>query len=234
MDRNFHVELKQLKEKLVLMAEKAMHNTSRAMEALTRRDATIANEVIEADREIDTLEVEIDQTAVRYMTLYQPVSADMRLIAVAIKTSHDIERIGDEASSIAKRVGRILNSAANGQNLPENLVSIPQAAGLAVEMLRDAIEAFIEEDVEKCVSIIRSDKQVDSMNRSNFQGFTSMLTEGGEQTETILELVFISKSIERIADHATNIAEEVIYLHSGQEVRHAGIKRGNNPPPGIS
>lgn len=234
MDRNFHIELKQLKEKLVLMAEKAMHNTSRAMEALTRQDAAIANEVIEADREIDTLEVEIDQTAVRYMTLYQPVSADMRLIAVAIKTSHDIERIGDEASSIAKRVGRILNSVAHGQDLPDNLVSIPQAAGLAVEMLRDAIEAFIEEDVEKCVSIIRSDKQVDSMNRSNFQGFTSMLSEGGEQTETILELVFISKSIERIADHATNIAEEVIYLHSGQEVRHAGIKRGNNPPPGIS
>ncbi len=233
MERNFHSELTQLKEKLVLMAEKAMHNTTRAMEALTKRDATIANEVIEGDRGIDQLEMEIDQAAVRYMTLYQPVSADMRLIAVAIKTSHDIERIGDEASSIAKRVGRILNSVANGQSLTENLVSIPQAASLAVEMLRDAIEAFIEEDVEKCLSIIRQDRQVDSMNRSNFQGFTSMLSKGGTQAESLLELVFISKSIERIADHATNIAEEVIYLHSGQEVRHAGIKKGNQPPEGI-
>lgn len=215
------------------MAEKAMHNTSRAMEALTKKDAAIATKVIDDDREIDDLELEVDQTAVRYMTLYQPVSADMRLIAVAIKTSHDIERIGDEASSIAKRVGRILNSAANGHSLPENLISIPQAASLAVEMLKGAIEAFVEEDVEKCVAIIRQDKQVDSMNRSNFQGFTAMLSEGGTRTEALLELVFISKSIERIADHATNIAEEVIYLHSGQEVRHAGIKKGNTPPPGI-
>lgn len=229
MDRNFHNELKLLKDNIVLMAEKAMHNTSRAMEALSLRDAGIANEVIEADRGIDELELQIDQAAVRYMTLYQPVSSDMRLIAVAIKTSHDIERIGDEASSIAKRVGRILNATANGQDLPENLVSIPQAAKIAVEMLRDAIEALIEEDIEKCVAIIRQDKQVDSMNRSNFQGFTNMLAEGGDQTEILLELVFISKSIERIADHATNIAEEVIYLHSGQEVRHAGIKKGNRP-----
>lgn len=233
MDRVFHTELKEIKESLVRMAEKAMHNTERAMEALDKRDASIARQVIDADQEIDELEVQIDQSAVRYMALYQPVSADMRLIAVAIKTSHDIERIGDEASSIAKRVGRILNSAGNGNALPENLISIPQSATLALEMLRGAIDAFVEEDVEKCVSIIRQDKQVDSMNRSNFQGFTSMLSKGGSQTENILELVFISKSIERIADHATNIAEEVIYLLSGQEVRHAGIKKGNEPPSGI-
>jgi len=233
MDRNFHSELNKIRDDLVLMAEKAMHNTSRAMESLKNRDVTIANEVIEADREIDELEMKIDQSAVRYMTLYQPVSGDMRLIAVAIKSSHDIERIGDEASSIAKRVSRILNSAANGHAVPENLVSIPQSANLAIGMLKDAIDAFVEEDVEKCISIIRQDKQVDSMNRSNFQGFTSMLSERKHQTETLLELVFISKSIERIADHATNIAEEVIYLLSGQEVRHAGIKKGNEPPPPI-
>jgi len=233
MERNFHSELTQLKEKLVLMAEKAMHNTNRAMEALTKRDGTIVNEVIEGDREIDQLEMEIDQAAIRYMTLFHPVSADMRLIAVAIKTSHDIERIGDEASSIAKRVGRILNSEANGHSLPENLVSIPQSATLAVDMLKGAIEAFIDEDVEQCVAIIRQDKQVDSMNRSNFQGFTGMLSDGKGHTEALLELVFISKSIERIADHATNIAEEVIYLHSGQEVRHMGIKKGNPAPEGI-
>lgn len=233
MDRNFHAELINIKDSLILMAEKAMHNTARAMESLEKRDTTIASEVIDADREIDELESEIDRAAVRYMTLFQPVSADMRLIAVAIKTSHDIERIGDEASSIAKRVGRILNSAANGHSLPDNMISIPQTASMAIEMLKNSIEALIDEDVEKCISIIRQDKQVDSMNRSNFQGFTGMLSDGGIQTETLLELVFISKSLERIADHATNIAEEVIYLHSGKEVRHAGIKKGNEPPEGI-
>lgn len=228
MERNFHVELAKIRDNLVLMAEKAMHNTRRAMESLERRDASIAEQVVAADKELDELELEIDQAPVRYMTLFHPVSADMRLIAVAIKSSHDIERIGDEASSIAKRVGRILNSASNGKSVPENLISIPSAALIAIEMLRDAIEAFVEEDAEKCVAIIRQDKQVDSMNRSNFQGFTSMLTDGSYPTEVLLELVFISKSIERIADHATNIAEEVIYLLSGQEVRHSGIKKGRS------
>ena len=228
MERNFHSELIRIRENLVSMAEKAMHNTRRAMEALERRDASIARQVIEGDPEIDDLEIEIDRAAVRYMTLYQPVSGDMRLIAVAIKASHDIERIGDEASSIAKRVGRILNSEAEGKAVPENLISIPQAALLAVDMLRESIDAFVEEDVEKCIGIIRQDRQVDSMNRSNFQGFTSMLTEGSANTEALLELVFISKSIERIADHATNIAEETIYLLSGREVRHSGIKQGRS------
>ncbi|MEM0966887.1 MAG: phosphate signaling complex protein PhoU [Verrucomicrobiota bacterium] len=230
MERNFHTELETIRQDLVFMAEKAMHSTRRAMEALERKDASIASEVIDLDGEIDELELKIDQEAVRYMTLFQPVSADVRLIAVAIKCSHDLERIGDEASSMAKRIGRILNSAANGNSVPDNLVAVPQAASLAVEMLRESIEAFIDEDIEKCVSIIRRDKQVDSMNRSNFQAFTDMLSEGNHKTETLLELVFISKSLERIADHATNIAEEVIYLHSGREVRHAGIKKGNIPP----
>ncbi|MFP4352674.1 MAG: phosphate signaling complex protein PhoU [Puniceicoccaceae bacterium] len=233
MERSFHAELEAIRTNLVSMAEKAMHATRRAMEALERHDAAIADEVLAADHQIDELELAIDQAAVRYMTLYHPVSGDMRLIAVAIKTSHDLERIGDEASSIAKRVGRILNSASHGHSVPGNLVSIPQSARLAVEMLKDAIDAFVEEDAEKCVAIIRQDKQVDSMNRSNFQAFTGMLSDGKNHTEVLLELVFISKSIERIADHATNIAEEVIYLLSGQEVRHTGIKRGATPPPEV-
>ncbi len=232
MDRSFHAELETIRANLVAMAEKAMHATRRAMEALERHDAAIADEVLATDHEIDELELAIDQAAVRYMTLYHPVSADMRLVAVAIKTSHDLERIGDEASSIAKRVGRILNSASNGHSVPDNLVSIPQSARMAVEMLKDAIDAFVEEDPEKCVAIIRQDKQVDSMNRSNFQAFTGMLSDGKGHTEALLELVFISKSIERIADHATNIAEEVIYLLSGQEVRHTGIKKGATPDLG--
>jgi len=230
MDRTFHSELEKIRDNLVLMAEKAMHHTRRAMEALEKQDVSITEEVIAADREVDQLELEIDQAAVRYMTLFHPVSADMRLIAVAIKTSHDIERIGDEASSIAKRVGRILNVSSDGHTIPENLISIPSAALMAVEMLKEAIDALVEEDIERCVAIIRQDKQVDSMNRSNFQGFTTMLSEGKHATEALLELVFISKSIERIADHATNIAEEVIYLLSGQEVRHLGIKKGAPSP----
>ncbi len=230
MNRTFHAELEKIRDNLVLMAEKAMHNTRRAMEALEKRDASIADEVIAADVEVDEMELEVDQAAVRYMTLFHPVSADMRLIAVAIKSSHDIERIGDEASSIAKRVGRILNASSNGSRVPENLISIPSSALMAVNMLKEAIEAFVDEDVERCVAIIRQDRQVDSMNRSNFQGFTSMLAEGEYATEVLLELLFISKSIERIADHATNIAEEVIYLLSGQEVRHLGIKKGAPSP----
>lgn len=230
MERTFHAELEKIRDDIVLMAEKAMHNTRRAMEALEKKDLSIVDEVMAADQVIDELELKIDQAAVRYMTLFQPVSADMRLVAVAIKTSHDIERIGDEASSIAKRIGRMLNSASNGNTIPDNLISIPSAALLALDMLKEAIDALVDGDVERCVAIIRQDKQVDSMNRSNFQGFTTMLSEGSYSTEVLLELVFISKSIERIADHATNIAEEVIYLLSGKEVRHLGLKKGAPSP----
>lgn len=230
MDRTFHAELAKIRDNLVLMAEKAMHNTRRAMEAFEKRDLSICEEVLTLDKEIDDLELLIDQASIRYMTLFQPVSADMRLIAVAIKTSHDIERIGDEATSIAKRVSRIISGEVNGKAVPDNLISIPAAADMALTMLKEAIDAFVEEDVEQCVAIIRQDKQVDSMNRRNFEGFTEMISAGSFDTEILLELLFVSKSIERIADHATNIAEEVIYLLSGKEVRHMGIKKGAVSP----
>lgn len=229
MERSYHEELKQLQDNLVLMAQKGSQNSRRAIDALLKKDVSICEKVIQSDDEIDALEVQIDHDAIRYMTLRQPVSADMRLMAVAIKISHDLERVGDEASSIAKRVSRILHAEVNGNAIPSDLISIPQSAEIALEMLQGAITAFIEKDLESCVAIIRQDKQVDSMNRSNFQGFTNMIRQEGEHTESLLELIFISKSIERIADHATNIAEEVIFLLSGNEVRHTGIKKGNTP-----
>ena len=167
------------------------------------------------DDEIDALEVEIDRDAVRYITLRGPVSSDVRLILVAIKASHDIERVGDEAHSIAKRTSSILRR----EGKVFQPVAIAEMGEIAFSMLGDAITAFIEGDSELARSIVHRDSEVNRLNRKNYKTLSSELD--GEldnelsEASTQIKIIFISKSIERIADHAKNLAEEVIYLQTG-------------------
>lgn len=216
MKRFFHSELETLKSHLILMGEKANAALTGGVQALVEKDLDLAEAVIRDDDAIDALEIEIDREATRYLTLRSPVASDLRLITVAIKASHDLERVGDEARNIAKRTRKLLTKGA----IVNDLLNIPGMARIAGEMLSNALQCFIAEDPEKAYRVLAQDEEVDALNKANFKGLIQQAKLDPEAINKYLDLIFISKSIERIADHATNLAEEVIFLTKGKEARH--------------
>ncbi|HAV12021.1 MAG TPA: phosphate transport system regulatory protein PhoU [Opitutae bacterium] len=212
MNRYFHNELYDLRSKLILIAEKATQAGRLAVEGFLTSDLEKTQQAIKLDDEIDELEIAIDRASVRYITLRSPVASDVRLIFVAIKASHDLERAGDEAHSIAKRTRNILTR----DGTVKNTVAIEEMSKVAFAMMKDAINCFLEEDLEVAQSIMIRDKEVDRLNKENFKKLSAALREGSIDPATEIETIFISKSIERIADHAKNLAEEVIYLLTGE------------------
>lgn len=212
MKRYFHNELESIRSKLVLIGEKASEAGRISVEGFLNSNLELTQQAASMDDEIDELEIQIDREAVRYITLRSPVSSDVRLIMVAIKASHDLERAGDEAHSIAKKTKNILSR----DGRVENTVGIEEMSQLAFAMMRDAITSLVDEDLEKARDIMARDKAVDRINKANFKALSSA-TDGDDETNTTrVETILISKSIERIADHAKNLAEEVIYLLTGE------------------
>jgi len=216
MKRFFDAELETLRTHLLQMGDRAIDQTRRAIRALAEGDLAQADKVIAADDEIDKFEVQIDEEAIRYMTLRGPVASELRLVIVGMKASHDLERVGDEATSIARRARKLAI-----EPKVELYADIPRMANIALEMLRDALDCFVNEDEQKALAVIRRDPEVDNINRLVYRRLTSYMLEKPETIAWALELMFVSKSIERIADHATNIAEEMIYLVRGKDVRHS-------------
>lgn len=216
MKRFFDTELETFRSQLILMGETSIRQVRDAIKALVDADVGLADRVIAADDELDLLEIQIDDEAIRYMNLRAPVATELRLVIVGMKASHDLERVGDEATSIAKRSVRL---AAEPPLKP--YVDIPRMAGIALEMLRDALDCFLDGDADKALSVCRRDAEVDQINKQLYRELTSYMIEKPGTISRALELMFISKSIERIADHATNIAEEMIYLAKGKDVRHS-------------
>ncbi|MEY3000458.1 MAG: hypothetical protein RL648_672 [Verrucomicrobiota bacterium] len=215
MRRFFHSELDTLKAHLVLMGEKSSSALRKAVKALTEKDLDLAEQVIREDDSIDSLEVEIDRECTRYLTLRSPVASDLRLITVAIKASHDLERVGDEARNIAKRARKMLLK----KGKIGDLLYIPEMAVMADDMLRDAFQCFIAEDAERASLVLARDDEVDALNRANFKDYIQKAKLDPEELNQYLDLIFVSKSLERIADHATNLAEEVIFLTTARETR---------------
>ena len=164
---------------------------------------------------MDDLEVKIDNEAMRYMNLRAPIASELRLVIVGMKASHDLERVGDEATGIAKRAVRL---AAEPPLKP--YLDLPRMSDMATQMLRDALDCFFNGDAEKAAEIIGRDAEVDAINKQLYRELSSYMLEQPAAISRAIELMFISKSIERIADHATNIAEEMIYLVKGKDVRH--------------
>ncbi len=215
MKRYFHHELEELRKHLILMGERTIDSVRLAVQALVSEDVSTAGQVIALDDEIDRLEVLIDAECVRYITLRAPVAHDVRLVTVAMKASHELERSGDEATAIAKRVRKLAEAGKI-----EEFCHIPRMADLALDMLRDAMDSFITEDFDKASTVPRRDKEVDDLNRENYVQLTDRISSQSGGTTSTIELIFISKSLERIADHATNLAEEVIFMLKGEDVRH--------------
>jgi len=222
MKRFFDVELESFRSHLIMMGEKSMEQVRRSLKALVDSNISLADQVIAADDEIDKLEVEIDDAAIRYMNLRAPIATELRLVIVGMKASHDLERVGDEATNIARRAVRL-----SAEPPLKPYVDIPRMADIAIEMLRDALDCFLNGDAQKALAVVQRDSEVDTINRQLYRELTSFMIEKPETISRALELMFISKSIERIADHATNIAEEMIFLFKAKDVRHTDeVKKG--------
>jgi len=225
--RYFDAELETFRSHLLLMGETAIRQARNAVKALVEVDVGLADQVIAGDDELDKLEVKIDEEAMRYMTLRGPVARELRLVIVGMKASHDLERVGDEATSIAKRAVKL---AAEPPLKP--YIDLPHMANIALEMLREALDCFLNfSDTAKAEAVCRRDREVDRINKQLYRELSSYMVENPATIGRAVELMFISKSIERIADHATNIAEEMIYLARGKDVRHRDDLKS---PPGES
>ena len=216
MTPHFEQALAALKEKLLTMASHAEGAVNRAVRAVATRDDDLARSVKEEDSTIDQLEIEIDEAAIHLLS-QSPRAMDLRLITVAMKIGHDLERVGDEATTIARR------SIALSQEPPlKASAEIPHMASIAVAMLRDALDSFVNHDTAKARTIIPHDKEVDKLNKQLHRELAGFMAQNTETITRSLNLMVISKSLERIADHATNIAEEVVYLYEAKDIRHTG------------
>ena len=214
--QHFDQELAALKEKLLTMASKAEAAVNNALKALVDRDDDLARSVKEEDNAIDQLEIEVDEMAIGLLSK-APLASDLRLITVAMKISHDLERVGDEATTISRRAVELSQEP---QLKP--YIDIPRMAKMALEMLGDALDAFVNANPEKARAVIPRDKEVDALNRQLHRELSSYMVERPTTITRCLNLMVISKSLERIADHATNVAEEVVYLYEAKDIRHTG------------
>lgn len=214
MSLHLEAELKALKEKLLLMASRAEDSVSKAVKALQQRDDDIARRVKEDDRILDRFEIEIDDLAI-HLLAKAPLASDLRLITVAMKASHDLERVGDEATTISRQALE-LNKEAPLTERPD----IVRMSQICLEMLRSALDAFVHRASDKARAVIPRDKEVDALNKDLNQQLVHVMVQKPETISRCLRWMRVLKSLERIADHATNIAEEVVYLYEGRDIRH--------------
>jgi phosphate transport system protein len=220
---HFEQELQALKDKLLTMASHAETAVNRAVQAVVERNYELAIAVKEDDRVLDQFEIEVDELAIQLLAK-APLASDLRMITVAMKISQNLERVGDEAAKIAKRARDL------SQEPPLKLVvDIPRMAGLAVQMLKGALDAFVNHDAAAARALIPQDKEVDLLNKHIHRALANQIIETPEAISRCLNLMVVSKSLERIADHATNVAEEVVYLCEAQDIRHTG--KGNAALP---
>jgi phosphate transport system protein len=217
-----------LKEKLLTMASYAEAAVNHAVRALVRRDDQLARRTREEDDRIDALEKEIDDVALRLLAR-RPGAFDLRFITTAMKISQNLERVGDEATTISRRVIQL-----SGEPQLPMADAIPPMAVQALRLLKGALDAFVHRDPAKARALIPEDKQVDAMNKRLHLELTALMTAKPATIARSLHLMVICKSLERIADHATNVAEEVVYLYEGRDIRHQDLKAAAPPPPAAS
>ena len=211
-------EMDRLKESLLAMASHAESAVARAIRALVDRDEALARQVEADDNVLDQYEIDIDDIAI-HLLAKAPLATDLRLTAVAMKISQNLERVGDCAVTIARRS---VDLGTEPQLKP--YVDIPRMAAMSIEMLRDAITSFINREPAKARAVVPRDSDVDNLNRQLHRELASYMVERPATISRCLHLMVISKSLERVADHATNIAEEVVYLYEAVDIRHSAHK----------
>ena len=216
-------QIANIRETLLMMASLADRNLSLALRALVERDEKLADAVESEDSQLDELEVTIDELVINHMATHAPVATDCRFMLVASKISSNLERIGDQATAIARR-----SRSLNKEPLLKPLIDIPRMAQISEGMLRDGITAFVERQPELAQEIIKRDKEVDNINKQLARELTSFMLEDPHTITRALSLMIVARCLERIADHCKNIAEEVYYLYQAVDIRH---ERSNAPAP---
>jgi phosphate transport system protein len=215
MQRHFHEELDGLKQTLLAMGALVEDQIRRVMRALIERDEGRAEEVIERDRQVNTYDVEIDEKCVELLALYQPTAGDLRFITTAMKIVTDLERIGDQAVNIAQRAVEL-----NQEPQLKPYIDLPRMAEKSQRMVKDALDAFVSRDTTLARDVCARDSEVDALKEQIFRELLTYMLADPKTISRAIRLILISRFLERVADHATNIAEMVIYMVESKMVRH--------------
>ncbi len=213
--KHFDVELRELKDKLLLMAGVVESHLASAMQALGDRSVAIAEEVEKSDPEVNVIEMEVDEQCIRLLALRQPAAYDLRFIAASLKIVTDLERMGDLAVNIAERAEALARSP---QLLPQ--LDLGPIAAATQAMLKDSLDAFVRGDADKAESVLLRDNVIDDLFLEAFRTLIESMKRDSSTVDRAVGLMFIAKHLERIADHSTNVAEAVIYHVRGKDVRH--------------
>jgi phosphate transport system protein len=215
--RHFDEDLDVLRGLLLRMGGLTEQMIHQAVAIVVQREPRLIEKVEEGEREVNRLHVEIDEKALELIALHQPAAGDLRLLAAAIKINSDLERVGDQAVNIAE-TGQFLC------RLPKlNLGDIPRMAALASAMLKDALDAFARKDVELAQAVIRRDDEEDRLKSETFNELVQLMQSDASTIQRAMDMVLISRNLERIADHATNVAEDVIFMVLGKDIRHGNV-----------
>jgi len=214
-DKKYEEDLKRLRDDILQMGGLVEDQIQKAVRSLVDRDSPLAEAIIERDHEVNHLDVEIDDLCIRLLALHQPAARDLRFITTALKITTDLERIGDMAVNICERALEL--------NLEPQLkpyIDIPRMARIAERMIRESLDAFVREDTDLALKVCKDDQEVDDLNGQIFRETISFMIEDPHTINRAMKITFISKYLERIADHATNIAEMVIFMVKGKSIRH--------------
>jgi len=215
--RHFQEELEALQERLLAMGGLAEERVREAVRCVTDRDRTALEVLLAGDQPINDLHMEIDDRCFKLLALHQPMAADLRVIVAAVKINTDLERVGDLAVNIGEAAGRYLVHPP-----VKPLIDIPRMGELAQRMLRDALDAFVRRDVPLAEAVLVEDDTLDALKTQIFRELLTYMLQDPATVEPALDLILISRHLERIGDHATNIAEDVIFIVSAKDVRHHG------------
>ncbi len=215
----FNAELDGVKSHLLEMGGRVEQQLANAIEAVLKRDSGLATDVVQGDREVNELEKSIDEECSRILARRQPAASDLRLVLAVVQITTDLERVGDEASKIAKQAVRLSEQAAS----PTNFVEVRHIGAHVAGMLQRALDCFARLDVEMAVEVVKEDRAVDNEYSSAMRSLVTFMMEDPRTISPVLDELWALRSLERIGDHASNIAEKVIYLVQGLDVRHVDL-----------
>ena len=213
--RHFQEELQQLQARLLAMGGLAEDRVRAAVDGLVSRDRSAIDDVLANDAPVNQLHVEIDNRCFTLLALHQPMAVDLRAIVSAVKINTDLERVGDLAVNIAEAATRYLKHPA-----VKELIDIPRMARIAQTMLRDALDAFVRRDIQLAQAVLDQDDELDGLKTQVFRELLTYMLQDPSTIEPALDLILVSRHLERIGDHATNVAEDVIFMVSAKDVRH--------------
>lgn len=215
MERHFDEELKVLKQRLLHMADLSQEMIGLSVKALVDRKETLTKEVFALEDQVNHLEVEIEDYVLKLLALRQPAARDLRLLTAVLKINNDLERVADQAVNISETAAFLLKEPPL-----KPLIDIPHMAELAQKMIKNSIQAFVDQNASLAQDVCRHDDEVDDLNKQIFRELLTYMAESPKAVTRAVDLILIARNLERIADHATNIAEDVIFIVEGKNIKH--------------